>query len=207
MNEADALSFVINELNIYLSGNTPASPAGIRWMLNEIHHRLGEKRKTAAKEINIQGAHDYEQSCQCEGCIAYSRKLNIKAANLKAARPYHAKGCRINVDGSECTCTVVATSHPLPLKPDGGCVSAIGQEEDFPVRKPAATPTRPCEPGETADVAIKIGDGPWQEFKSDPFQHYWRCEHYPIALENFFDGRECCSQRGCPKNEEHRLDL
>jgi hypothetical protein len=24
------------------------------------------------------------------------------------------------------------------------------------------------------------------------FQHYWRCEHYPSAIENFFGGRTEC---------------
>lgn len=31
-----------------------------------------------------------------------------------------------------------------------------------------------------------------------PFQNYWRCEHYPIAIENFFKGLEHCVIYGCP---------
>lgn len=27
-----------------------------------------------------------------------------------------------------------------------------------------------------------------------PFQHYWRCDHHPVALDNFFEGRPEC---GC----------
>jgi len=24
------------------------------------------------------------------------------------------------------------------------------------------------------------------------FQHFWRCQHHPIATQNFFDGRVAC---------------
>lgn len=24
-----------------------------------------------------------------------------------------------------------------------------------------------------------------------PHQHYWRCEHYPSAIENFFERHDC----------------
>lgn len=27
---------------------------------------------------------------------------------------------------------------------------------------------------------------------TDIFQYYWRCEHHPSAIENFFTNRETC---------------
>ena len=34
-----------------------------------------------------------------------------------------------------------------------------------------------------------------EDFRRVPrleFQHYWRCAHYPSAIDNFFDGRTAC---------------
>ena len=38
-----------------------------------------------------------------------------------------------------------------------------------------------------------------EDFRRVPrleFQHYWRCAHYPSAIDNFFDGRTAC-EWGC----------
>ena len=192
MNEADALSFVINELNIYLSGNTPASPAGIRWMLNEIHHRLGEKRKTAAKEINTKGAyHEYEQSGKPK-FVATSHTLPVGGNGWLTVANHEDDVPARNVDNE------ISVKKGSRVKIDSKDpewrekLAAEIYNAGFPEWEAGTTPTRPCEPGETADLAIKIGDGPWQEFKSDPFQHYWRCDHFPVAIDNFFAGRTPC---------------
>jgi hypothetical protein len=37
--------------------------------------------------------------------------------------------------------------------------------------------------------------------RPEPFQHYWRCKHHPIALDNFFSELTEC-ERGCD-NEEY----
>lgn len=50
MNDTETLNWVIQELQLYQDGQTPVSPAGGRWMLNEINHRRGEQRKPAVSQ-------------------------------------------------------------------------------------------------------------------------------------------------------------
>lgn len=38
------------------------------------------------------------------------------------------------------------------------------------------------------------------ESNQPEFQHFWRCAHYPLSIENFFSGRTTC-EWGCHTQE------
>lgn len=54
---------------------------------------------------------------------------------------------------------------------------------------------RPLSPANAAQMIGITESHRGEQRRAPPFQHYWRCAHYPSAIDNYFSRDKC--EHGC----------
>lgn len=196
MNDTTILDIVRDDLKLYQEDGLPMSPASAGRMVSFIAAKRDERRK-AEKPIMVGVSEEFVAASNKAGYDVDVVKEHYDWTELSIAR-----------EKPPLDATVVEDAA-LPDWPHEGHPTAVSH----PSFREVVAPT-PRENNSAATwwddyfeqrdkkMAERLNSG-FEALKDDakpetPFQNYWRCEHYPIAIENFFKGLEHCVIYGCP---------
>ena len=168
MNDTQILNRVLSDLKLVMERQLPLAPSVTHTMIGNIERWRSERRKP------LSGA--------AEDADTTLVAVDANLADAARAAGYEVKVVREHDDWME-----------------------------MDIRKPSAAPgpgvvngrdhIMDCSgiddwwsKGRVPVVAQSRYAHPWP--RPEPFQHYWRCNHHPVALDNFFSSMTQC-EHGC----------